>query len=41
MKLVNKITIKNVDLNPIMDEFAKEFARQKFYSMGDIYSRYN
>ena len=38
MQLVNKVTIRNVDTGPIVDEFVEAFARRAIYSMGDLYS---
>ena len=41
MQPMNKVTIKNVKIGPIVDEFAEAFAGKSIYSMGDLYSRYD
>jgi len=38
---VNRVTIRNIGLSPIVDEFAKAFAGRAIYSMGDFYLGYN
>ena len=35
------MTIKNVDIGPIVDEFVEAFARRPIYSMGDLYFGYD
>ncbi|KAL3682736.1 hypothetical protein R1sor_000758 [Riccia sorocarpa] len=39
MQPVNAVTIRNVGVDPIVDEFAEAFAGKAIYSMGDLYSR--
>lgn len=41
MQPVNKVTIRNMDSSPIVDEFIKAFARRAIYSIGDLYSDYD
>ena len=38
---VNKVTIRNAGIGPIVDEFAEAFAGRAIYSMGDLYSGYD
>ena len=38
---VNKITIRNSGVGPIVDEFAEAFAGCVIYSIGDLYSGYD
>ena len=38
---VNKVTIRNSGVGPIVDEFAEEFAGRAIYSIGDLYSGYD
>ena len=35
---VNKVTIRNSGVGPIVDEFAEAFAGRDVYSIGDLYS---
>ena len=37
---INKVTIRNVGIRPIVDEFAEAFVGREIYSMGDLYSGY-
>jgi hypothetical protein len=41
MQPSKKITIRNVGIGPIVDEFAKEFASRAIYSIGDLYLGYD
>lgn len=41
MKPVNKVTIKNVGIGLIVDEFVEAFAGRAIYSMGDLYFGYD
>jgi hypothetical protein len=41
MQPVNKVTIRNMGSNFIMDEFAEAFAGKEIYSMDDLYVRYD
>ena len=41
MQPVNKVTIRNSGIGPIVDEFAEMFAGRAIYSMGDLYSGYD
>ncbi|KAL3698204.1 hypothetical protein R1sor_012280 [Riccia sorocarpa] len=41
MQPVNAVTIRNVGVGPIVDEFAEAFARMAIYSMSDLYSSYD
>lgn len=41
MQLMNKVKIRNMDLNPIVDEFVETFARMAIYFMDDLYSGYD
>ena len=41
MQPVNKVTIKNMGSNPIMDAFTEAFAGRAIYSIGDLYSGYD
>ena len=38
---MNKVTIRNPRVGPIMDEFAEAFAGSAIYSIGDLYSGYD
>ena len=38
---VNKVTIRNSGVGPIVDEFAEGFAGRAIYSIGDLYSGYD
>ena len=38
---VNKITIRNFGVGPIVDEFAEAFAGRAIYSIRDLYSGYD
>ena len=38
---VNKVTIRNAGIGPIVEEFAEAFAGRAIYSMGDLYSGYD
>ena len=38
---VNKVTIRNSGVGPIVDEFAEAFAGRAIYSIGDLYSGYD
>ena len=38
LQLVNRVTIQNVGVGPIVDAFAKTFAGRAIYSMCDLYS---
>ena len=35
---INRVTIQNIDVGPIVDAFAETFARRAMYSMCDLYS---
>jgi hypothetical protein len=37
---VNKVTIRNSGVGPIVNEFAEAFVGHAIYSIGDLYSRY-
>ncbi|KAL3686784.1 hypothetical protein R1sor_013093 [Riccia sorocarpa] len=41
MQPVNAVTIRNVGVGPIVDEFAEAFAGKAIYSLGDLYSGYD
>ncbi|KAL3692893.1 hypothetical protein R1sor_006544 [Riccia sorocarpa] len=41
MQPVNGVTIRNVGVGPIVDEYAEAFAGRAIYSMGDLYSGYD
>ena len=41
LQLVNKVTIQNSGVGPIVDEFVKAFAGRAIYSIGDLYSAYD
>ena len=41
MQPVNKVTIRNSGIGPIVDELAEMFAGRAIYSMGDLYSEYD
>ena len=41
MQPVNKVTIRNSGVGPLVEEFAEEFAGRSIYSMGDLYSGYD
>ena len=41
MQPPNKVTIRNVNTGPVVDEFAEEFAGRAIYSIGDLYSGYD
>jgi hypothetical protein len=41
LQLVNKVTIRNVEIRPTIDEFAEAFAERSIYSVGDLYSGYD
>lgn len=41
MQPMNKVTIKNVRIGPIVDEFAEAFVGKSIYSMGDLYLGYD
>ena len=41
MQPLNKVTIRNIGIGPIVDEFAEEFASRAIYSIGDLYSGYD
>ncbi|KAL3687049.1 hypothetical protein R1sor_013358 [Riccia sorocarpa] len=41
MQPVNRVTIRNAGVGPIVDEFAEAFAGRAVYSMGDLYSGYD
>ena len=38
---VNKVTIRNSGIGPMVDSFAEAFAGRAIYSMGDLYSGYD
>ena len=38
LKLVNKVTIRNSKVGPVVDEL-EAFARRAIYTIGDLYSR--
>ena len=38
---MNKVTIWNSGVGPIVNEFAEAFAKRAIYSIGDLYSRYD
>lgn len=37
MQLMNVVTIKNADIRPLIDEFAKAFVCKIIYSIDDLY----
>ena len=41
MQPVNRVTIRNVSVGPIVDAFAEAFAGRAIYSMCDLYSGYD
>ena len=41
LQLVNKVTICNTGVGPLIDKFAEAFARRSIYSVGDLYSGYD
>jgi len=41
MQPPNKVTIRNVGVGPLVDEFAEDFAGRAIYSIGDLYSGYD
>lgn len=41
MQPPSKVTIKNMGMGPIVDEFAKEFSGRAIYSIGDLYLGYD
>ncbi|CAM6098716.1 unnamed protein product [Calypogeia fissa] len=41
MQLPNKVTIRNVGVGPLVDEFAEEFSSRAIYSMGDLFLGYD
>jgi hypothetical protein len=41
MQPPNKVTIRNVGVAPVVDEYAEEFAGRAIYSIGDLYSGYD
>lgn len=41
MQPPNKVTIQNLGVGPLVDEFAEDFAGRAIYSIGDLYSGYD
>jgi len=41
MQPPNKVTIRNVGVGPVVDEYAEDFAGRAIYSIGDLYSGYD
>ena len=41
LQQVNKVTIRNSGVGPVVDEFAEAFAGRAIYSIVHLYSRYN
>ncbi|KAL2644626.1 hypothetical protein R1flu_012213 [Riccia fluitans] len=41
MQPTNKVTIRNMGSEPMVNKFAEAFARRAIYSMGDLYSSYD
>ena len=41
LQLVNKVTIRNAEIRPTIDEFAEAFTRRSIYYVGNLYSGYD
>lgn len=41
MQPPNGVTIRNVGVGPVVDEYAEDFAGRSIYSMGDLFSGYD
>ena len=41
MQPPNRVTIRNVGVGPVVDEYAEDFAGRAIYSIGDLYSGYD